>query len=267
MPRSYPTRPATANVIAAPIVGEPEVARAIAEVSDAVREVQRDPIVPRSGALGELFYRGTGGLLTALGPNSGPAGQLTQVDGVPAWRFMDHIIRPPTATYDSAAGTRTLTSGNCSSVYMGRAPRSLSDETVTVCIRVTTAYVAGTGGTPWAELAIATGAVVPGGNASLTAQVYADISLLITSTGALYLPIQHVTIDAGTDWWLLIGCQVGSSGGTAAVIRSTGLGDELQLGVQGERASYRPSTNINRVRVFTTDLNTIAAPWTAMIIA
>lgn len=85
MPRSYPTRPAQASVVAAPILADPDTARAISDVSDAVREVQRNPIVPRSGVPGEVFYRNADGLLQAVAP--GESGDvLAIVDSIPVWR-------------------------------------------------------------------------------------------------------------------------------------------------------------------------------------
>jgi hypothetical protein len=72
-------------VVAAPLVEDPTVARAIAQVSDAVAEEQRNPIIPRSGVMGELFYRQRNGTLAALAPGAEDE-QLLVVDNVPAWR-------------------------------------------------------------------------------------------------------------------------------------------------------------------------------------
>ena len=84
MAGSEPKRPKAAEVLAGPRAGEPGVARALHDGESAIRELQRDPRLPRTGAGGDVFYRAADGSVVSLG--IGPEGsRLTVVDGLPVW--------------------------------------------------------------------------------------------------------------------------------------------------------------------------------------
>ena len=267
MPRGFPTRPKAAKTTAAPKVEDADVSRAIAEVSDALADVQRNPIVPRAGVLGEVFYRQKNGTLAALPPT--PTGALlTTAGGVPVWSRLNlasRYLMPPNAFPASVVSSRALADGATLCIYMGCAPATLDRATVTVCLRTTTQYLAGTGGTPWAEVGIATGRIVKFGNPILTPLAVVDATAeLGAGSGPKQIDVTGVTIAAGTDWWAIVGNKIGTSGGQVAVVRSTGQGDELVIGTQGEAASHRPSTA--GPATYTKDLSTEDSLWIAFLL-
>lgn len=84
MTRARVTRPDTSRSLALPRVADPQVQRALELVADALRDLMRDAPLPRSGAEGDVFYRGPDGRVVAL--ELGTAGQvLTATDTAPAW--------------------------------------------------------------------------------------------------------------------------------------------------------------------------------------
>lgn len=94
MPRRRPLVPARAASANAPLVGDPQVARAVAPLVTDIQTLQRAPEAvlvdgsrpPALGddAAGDIWYRDRDGQLARL--PAGSNGQvLTIVDGVPAW--------------------------------------------------------------------------------------------------------------------------------------------------------------------------------------
>lgn len=84
MTRARVTRPDTSRSIALPRVQDPQVQRALELVADALRDLMRDAPLPRSGAEGDVFYRGSDGRVVAL--ELGSAGQvLTAAATAPTW--------------------------------------------------------------------------------------------------------------------------------------------------------------------------------------
>jgi len=83
--RARVTRPDTSRSLAPPRVKDPQVQRALEPVADALRDLMRDPSLPRSGATGDVFYRAADGRIVAL--PAGVDGQvLTLINGIPTWR-------------------------------------------------------------------------------------------------------------------------------------------------------------------------------------
>lgn len=85
MPARRPGRPLAARVLSTPKVADAQVSRALADVGAAVREVQRDPSLPRQIAKGDMFFvDATGGIVRLP---IGTAGQALRVgtSGLPEW--------------------------------------------------------------------------------------------------------------------------------------------------------------------------------------
>jgi len=166
-----------------------------------------------------------------------------------------------------AGGTKNYGDGAAGAIYFGRLPVPLSSATVQLRYRTTTAYVAGSGGTPWAEVGVATG--TPGASPALTAVAYADASASDTTGFAGSLEIKQtaitgVTLSAGADIWVLFSWKLGASLGTGAVFRGLSVADDLNVGVYATRASYRPSTNIGSPQTFTAEAFNLAPAWCAL---
>lgn len=160
-------------------------------------------------------------------------------------------IWPPSFT-TAAAGTKSYGDGVGGAVYFGRLPVALSSASIKVRYRITTPLIFGTGGTPWAEIAIATGSVVGGGNMTLTSQFYVDASTNMTAAAGIKEDtITGVTLAAGVDIWLIFSWKLGTSGGTGAIYRGVTYADDLTVGVGGTRTTYRPSTEIGNPLEFT----------------
>lgn len=144
----------------------------------------------------------------------------------------------------TAATTRTITTTNTFWVYVGKAPRALSS--LVMHYRVTTAMATIT----WGEIAVATGAVNPGGNPTLTVRGYADVSAIANSTGIKRTTINVSSgqaINEGDDLWLGFGNQAT----TAAVVRGGGA-DDVESGTSASGAQ-RPSLIVGTPTAFTVD--------------
>jgi hypothetical protein len=158
----------------------------------------------------------------------------------------------------SLTGVKTITSGSTFAVYVGKSPRSVSS--VQVRCRVTTAMATIT----WGELAIAKGAIVIGGNPSLTVVGYADVAALFNSTGQKTVSVNVSSgqiINPGDDLWVLIG----NAATTAAIMRAQSIADDLQVGFQAALVT-RPSLNVGAAQTYTLEAATTLATWVAMII-
>jgi hypothetical protein len=166
---------------------------------------------------------------------------------VPAYLMAPHFATANLTT------TKTITSTNTFAVYLGRAGRSLAG--VPVRYRVTTAAATIT----WAELAIAKGDVVLGGNPTLTVVGWANVASVVNSTGQKSTAVNvsaGQSIDTGDNLWALLGNQAT----TAAVVRAQSIADDLQVGFQGS-AVMRPSLNVGTGVAFTLEGATTVAAW------
>lgn len=150
--------------------------------------------------------------------------------------------------------TKVITSTNSFAVYMGRAGAAYT--TITLRLRVTTAAATIT----WAEVAIATGAPVLGGNPSLTRRGFTNTAAIVNSAGQKSIAVTVSGIAAGDHLWAIIGNQAT----TAAVIRG-GLADDLQAGTQAS-VVVRPSL-MATPQTFTLEGATAVCPWIAMTCA
>lgn len=152
--------------------------------------------------------------------------------------FFNSPIKRPHGHFTSSATSKTLTKdGTCFAVYLGKASRDFS--TIKISYFVSTLEV---GAITWAEMALATGSFVIGGNASLTLLGSAvDISTDIQAGGSTGQKSRTLTGSGkvGDDIWLLIACLVAT---TAPAIRG-GVADDTQHGFQQTAAAVtRPST-------------------------
>ncbi len=191
---------------------------------------------------------------------------LTRADGdarydpIAVNRLSSWIWPPFFAT--GAGGTKNYGDGVGGAVYFGRLPVSLSNSTIVLKYRTTTAWVGGAA-VNWAEVGIATGTA--GASPSLTAKYYADASASGASgfagaTGIKTTNITGVTLAAGEDIWLIWSWKIGA-GGTGAVFRGLSVADDLNVGVYATRASYQPSANINSAQTFTAEAFNVAPIW------
>jgi len=167
------------------------------------------------------------------------------------------LMAPHFATANLTS-TKTITSTNTFAVYVGKAPRALSS--IQLRYRVTTAAATIT----WAEVAIAKGPVVVGGNPILTVVGFADVSAVINSTGQKTTTVSvssGQSIEAADDLWLLVGNQAT----TAAVLRAQSIADDIQVGLQGSGV-MRPSLNVGSAFTFTIESATTLAAWMAGVV-
>ena len=106
MPPQRPQRPAAARVLADVLVKDPQTRRALANAGEAVRDLQRDPPLPRTGATGDVYYRTALGRVVAL--PIGALGDVLAVDptGLPMWQA-------------SSAGGFPLTDGDHGDITVG----------------------------------------------------------------------------------------------------------------------------------------------------
>lgn len=168
------------------------------------------------------------------------------------------VMCPPHFATANLTSTKTITSGITFAVYMGKAPRALTS--VQLRCRVTTAMATIT----WGEVAVAKGAIVVGGNPSLTVVGWDDVAAVFNSTGQKTRTINVSSgqaINEGDDLWALIGNQAT----TACVMRAQSIADDLQVGVQASLAT-RPSLNVGNAQTYTIEGATTVAAWCAFIV-
>lgn len=166
---------------------------------------------------------------------------------------MPYMTASPIFATANATSTKTITSGSTFALYMGKAPRALTQ--VLMRSRVTTAMATIT----WGEVAVATGVPVLNGNPTLTAVGFLDVSAVFNGTGTFNTTIPVSAgqyINEGDDIWILIG----NSATTACVMRAQSIADDVQGGFQAS-ATFRPSTNIGTPTSFTVETNTALAAW------
>lgn len=164
------------------------------------------------------------------------------------------LMSPPRLA--PSTGTKVLTSGTAFAVYMGLAPRRTN--------RVTARYLVASAasGITWAEVALAKGSPVIGGNPDLVVIGYTDVAAVINSTGAKSTVIQVTRglIEQGDNVWFI----VGNSATGAGELRST-LADGLQVGTQASRA-VRPSTAVGVAQSYTIESDTTTAADAALAV-
>jgi hypothetical protein len=168
------------------------------------------------------------------------------------------VMMAPHFSTANLTGVKTITSLSTFAVYIGKAPRALT--AVTLRSRVTTAMATIT----WGEVAIAKGAINPGGNPTLTVVGYTDVSATFNSLGQKSTSISVASgqsINEGDDLWVLIGNQAT----TAAIMRAQSIADDLQVGLQAAFA-VRPSTIVGTPTVFTLEGATTLAAWVALVV-
>jgi len=155
----------------------------------------------------------------------------------------------------SLGSTKTLTSTTSFAYYVGKAgPGGIAS--IQVRVNVTTAYGAD-GATAWAEFAIATGAPVIGGNASLTTQGYTDVSATINSTGRKTITITVTgAVAEGDDVWIIFA----NKATTPAQLRADSIADDLTSGYQAAATTTQPST-MGAGTTFTVEGATVLAVW------
>lgn len=144
----------------------------------------------------------------------------------------------------SIAGGVAIGNGQSFTSYIGRAPMDLTS--VTVRWEATTAAT-GSSAATWAECAIATGPIVPGGDPVLTVVGYADIWTRVSGTlatvNSTVVPVRE--IPAGTDIWVIHGARAVT---TSPQFRAM-TGEALACGATA-RATVRPSTVVGRETTF-----------------
>lgn len=175
----------------------------------------------------------------------------------------NHVLQNPFFATANLTSVKTLTSGTSFAVYLGKAPKSFGASSVigNIRLRVTTAAATIT----WAEVAIATGNPVAGGNPTLTVRGFANVAAVINSTGQKTISVSTSagqTISAGDGMWLIIG----NSATTAGVVRAQSIADDIQSGVQASKTVTRPSTILGAATAFTIEGATTLAAWASLVI-
>lgn len=206
-----------------------------------------------TGSQGPQGPQGSQGPQGQAGPQ-GPQGDQG-IQGPAGTSIAPTVRMSPMFATANLTSTKTLTSNTSFAVYVGKAPSA--NPTVTVRYRVTTAAATIT----WAEVAIATGAVVAGGNPSLTVRGFTNVAAVINSTGQKTTAVTTSGVAAGDDLWIIVGNQAT----TAGAVRAQSIADDIQAGVQAARASNRPSTQ-SGAQTYTIEGATTLAPWVAGII-
>ncbi|MGD9674490.1 MAG: hypothetical protein AB7U98_13540 [Candidatus Nitrosocosmicus sp.] len=168
------------------------------------------------------------------------------------------LLQNPGFSTANLTSTKTITSGSCFAVYVGKATKAVTSAVVRA--RVTTAAATIT----WAEVALAKGSINVGGNPSLTVVGFADVSATYNSTGQKSTTINVASgqsINPGDDLWVIIG----NAATTAAVVRAASIADDIQVGQQASVAS-RPSTIVGTPTAFTIEGATTLAAWVGLVV-
>lgn len=186
-----------------------------------------------------------------------PSAQLPAFTGT---QQVGAIRLAPTFATTNLTSTKTITSTNSFALYMGKAPADIdAGGTLKVRYRVTTAAAT----IVWAELAIAKGTPVAGGNPTLTVVGFASLSSVVNSTGQKATTVSvsaGQSIAAGDDLWLVIGCQAT----TACALRAQSIADDLQTGAQASGV-LRPSLIVGTPTAYTIEGATTLAAWLAIV--
>lgn len=169
------------------------------------------------------------------------------------------LIYPTCMAPASVTATRQWSSGNAAALHCV-APKRISS--VQARYRITSAAASIT----WAELALARGALVAGGNPTLT--VFATASIAADLTVGLKLVTITIPggseLEPGEEFWFVYA----HSATTAAIARAA-LADDIQTGAfasAGSTASpVRPSVIVGTPTAFT--LETVAPMWCGLVVA
>ena len=168
------------------------------------------------------------------------------------------VMMSPAFATANLTSVRSITSTNSYAVYVGKAPRAITSASVRY--RVTTAAITVT----WAEVALATGAPVVGGNPTLTVRGYADVAAVVTSTGQFTTSVTlsaGQAINEGDDVWIVYG----NRASTVSVLRAQSIADDIQAGVFAYLTT-RPSLNVGSGQSYTIDAANAIMPWVALVV-
>ena len=156
------------------------------------------------------------------------------------------IKEPPGQALSALTGTKVIHAGGYSyAAYLGRAPFSFDG--IKLACNVTTVGVS----TTWEEIAIAKGAVVMNGSPTLTVLGFADVTSIVTSTGAKNIQINITPPNYVTehdDLWIIFG----GAAGTGMQYRATTVADNVGAGFF-HSALTRPSLNVGVGVLYTID--------------
>lgn len=169
------------------------------------------------------------------------------------------LLMSPTFMAVNHSDTRTIGPGWTQATYVGKAPRAL--DYITTRLRVTTAVSAGA--SEWCEVAIAKGAVNPGGNPTLTVVGWTSAETALASIGMHNVIVSvkpTYSIQEDDDIWLL----VGASAAVNPIIRAAGH-DIIQTGAHAI-VSNRPSAIIGTATAYTIAPVSTSTAWIAGII-
>lgn len=111
------------------------------------------------------------------------------------------VLWPPGLLSTNTTSIATLTSTHTFYFYLGKAKGNWTS--ITLMYRITRAV----SGTTWAEMGIYTGAVVIGGNPTLTRRGYNDMSAVWNTATIKTTTITLTGVSAGDDLWVAIGNQ------------------------------------------------------------
>ena len=171
---------------------------------------------------------------------------------------------PPTVLVSpifSSAGltsVKSLTNTTAFAVYVGKAPRALTQAQVR--LRVTTAEITVVA----SEVAIAKGAIVVGGNPILTVVGTLSTATIWTSLGQYTHTVPVAVgqqIAEGDDLWVVLY----GNATTPTVVRGVSIADDLQVGLQGSRATSLPSSRVGLADTYTIEGATTLAAWVALL--
>lgn len=150
------------------------------------------------------------------------------------------------------ASTKSIANNTIDAYYIGRAPFSV--DAVKVRFNVATAA---TGTMSWAECAIAKGAPVFNGDATLVPLGYANIASQVAGAGmyTIVVPItQPNYVTEYDDLWVLFGASYGTA---LPTYRAPSIGDNVQAGFFQTRASAaQTSTTLGSSLAFTLQTGT-----------
>lgn len=249
------------NVVPAPAVGQQRVV-------DFINVVNRDTVAAvltikfDSSGTEYVLWTGTLQVGWSLTYTDAAGWTVRNASGIavtsPLVAATSSVLVNPFFSSANLTTAKTITSGSTFAVYCGRAPRALSS--VQLRCRVTTAM----GTITWGEVAVAKGAIVVGGNPSLTVVGWADVSATYNSLGQKTTTINVSSgqvVNEGDDLWALIGNQAT----TALAVRAISIADDLQVGVQASLAT-RPSLNVGAAQTYTIEGATTVAAWCALVV-
>jgi hypothetical protein len=194
------------------------------------------------GPLDAIYLYGGPPLPSVLGSGTPQLGMYLEGNG--SWSYPTitdgAFIRPGI----QLANTTTATSPTASQAiahYLGQTIKPVTQ--VTARTNIQTAFVAGTGGTIWAEVGIATSANPPTINTGndLTLQGWTNVATIFNATGGQSVTISGMAIPAHSHVWILWASQGGTTGGVSYAPLA-GLSDPTTTGLNLAKLATRIST-------------------------